>query len=68
MDLAQQLVAAIENSPLAAVLHLEFDSDDRGAAHPSASRRVLVHTAAGEIGAPIGELLALWRGVVEAGR
>lgn len=32
------------------------------------ARLVLVHTAAGEIGTPIGELLALWRGVVEWAR
>lgn len=31
-----------------------------------AARLVMVHTAAGEIGTPIGELLALWRAVVEA--
>jgi hypothetical protein len=28
----------------------------------------MVHTAAGEIGTPIGELLALWRCIVEAAR
>ena len=32
------------------------------------ARLVLVHTAAGEIGTPIGELLALWRSVVDWAR
>ena len=32
----------------------------------AAARVVLVHTAAGEIGTPAGELLALWAGVCEA--
>jgi hypothetical protein len=29
---------------------------------------VMVHTAAGEIGTPVGELVALWSSVVEQAR